>query len=543
MNALVVDDDYYVVTALEKKIDWAELGIENVFTANNVAQAREVLQLHPVQILISDIEMPQGSGLELLAWIREENYAVQAIFLTNYADFNYAQKAIELQSFEYFLKPIEFDKLKLILQKAIVQAKELQSREKAIQEGGYWQKNQANLVEYFWRKLVGASVSAPVKPAVVVQAMEDQHLVYSMNDLIQPVLIHVFPYNGSMGREEKSLFDFALQNVLHELLQGPRFTAEAVLEFRDYHWMVILKWKQQPEPAVLEELWSSWFERAGAYLKCDACCCIGLSGQIESIGPVLHQLLAMNDNLPKTRNRTYWAERDGRPRQPEYQPPDLTHLEELLHQNNPGDFLKETSRYLRERLDRQTLDTAGLALFRLDIVQLVYAFLKLKGIEAHKLYAAKANEQLLAQSLYSIEDMETYVTYLVHTAMAYHDFAAEPQSVAEEIKQYIHEHYGEDLTRNDLAEVVYLNPDYLARLFKKETGISLGSYVIQVRISVAKRLLETTKLSVYAVANQVGYTNYSYFSKLFKQEVGVTPNEYKKQPRVQAKSSRPLSQT
>lgn len=118
MNALVVDDDYYVVTALEKKIDWKLLGIENVYTANNVAQAREILQEHPVQILISDIEMPQGSGLELLAWIREEQYAVQAIFLTNYADFNYAQKAIELQSFEYFLKPIEFDKLMLIIQKA-----------------------------------------------------------------------------------------------------------------------------------------------------------------------------------------------------------------------------------------------------------------------------------------------------------------------------------------------------------------------------------------------------------------------------------------
>ncbi|WP_316244804.1 helix-turn-helix domain-containing protein [Paenibacillus rubinfantis] len=53
-------------------------------------------------------------------------------------------------------------------------------------------------------------------------------------------------------------------------------------------------------------------------------------------------------------------------------------------------------------------------------------------------------------------------------------------------------------------------------------------------MSVAKQLLETSKLSVYAVANQVGYANYSYYSKLFKQEVGVTPNEYKKNPRSAA---------
>ncbi|MNC58353.1 Arabinose operon regulatory protein [compost metagenome] len=53
--------------------------------------------------------------------------------------------------------------------------------------------------------------------------------------------------------------------------------------------------------------------------------------------------------------------------------------------------------------------------------------------------------------------------------------------------------------------------------------------MIHVRIAAAKQLLETTRLSVYTIANKVGYTNYSYFSKLFKQEVGLSPNEYKKE--------------
>lgn len=132
-------------------------------------------------------------------------------------------------------------------------------------------------------------------------------------------------------------------------------------------------------------------------------------------------------------------------------------------------------------------------------------------------------------SLSSIEDMEEYLKYLVNTAMEYRDFAAQPTSIAEEIKEHIHKHYGDDLTRNDLAEIVYLNPDYLARLFKRETGVSLGSYVIQVRIAAAKHLLETTHMSVYTIANKTGYNNYSYFSKLFKQEVGLSPNEYKKE--------------
>src|SRR5690606_4112279 len=107
MNALIVDDDYFVIKALETRMDWRTLQIEQVYTADNIAQARDIINHHSIHILISDIDMPQGRGLEGRAWIRDQGYDIQAIILTNYADFNYSQKAIELLGFEYFRKPIE----------------------------------------------------------------------------------------------------------------------------------------------------------------------------------------------------------------------------------------------------------------------------------------------------------------------------------------------------------------------------------------------------------------------------------------------------
>lgn len=528
MNALLVDDDYFVVTALERKIDWQALKIETVYTAHNVAQAREILQQHPVQILISDIEMPQGSGLELLAWVREENLRIQTIFLTNYADFNYAQKAIELQSFEYFLKPIEFDKLMLIIQKAVNRANEQQHNEIAIREGRFWQKNHAKIREHFWRKLISGSAFVPMKPADIAQAAVEQNLSYRMDDLIQPLLLNLFPYNGSMGKEEKGLFDFALLNVLYELFQQPSFSVETILEYKDCHWIMVLKWADRPDTLTLKELCASFIQKANEYLKCDACCTITVSGPMEDVGRTFKELLRMNDETVKSRNQTFGMEDCLAQLDAEYTPPDLAYLEEMLNQNKAEAFLGETARYLRKQAQNHLQSASVLGLFRLDMTQLVYAFLKMKGIQAHKLYAGRDNERLLAQSLNSLEDLEEYLSYLVNTALEYKDFAEQPKSVAEEIKQYIHTHYGDELTRNDLAEIVYLNPDYLARLFKKETGVSLGSYVIQVRIAAAKQLLQTTNLSVYAIAGKVGYGNYSYFSKLFKQAVGNTPNEYKK---------------
>lgn len=527
MNVLLVDDDYFVVTALEKKINWQALSIGKVYSAYNIAQAQELLKQHPIHILICDIEMPQGSGLELLAWIREKQYSVQTIFLTNYADFNYAQKAIELQSFDYFLKPIEFDKLTLIVQKAVAKANEERDQAKAIQEGYFWQKNRKNVQEHFWRKLATGK-TAYAKPDAIGRLVEEQNLAYALTDMVQPVLLHIFPYEESLGKRDKDLFDFALQNVLQELLQDSRFTVETVLELQECNWMVVLKWTNAPDTDIAQGICDTFIGRANQYLKCDACCMIAAAGKLENIHQTLKDLLGMNEKTIKYRNQTFLLEQ-YRQSDASYSPPDLALLEQLLEQNKPSAFLEETSRYLHDISRNQMLNASVLSLFRLDMVQLVYAYLKSKEIMAHKMYTGRTNDQLFMQSLHSIEDMESYLRYLVNTATEYRNFAEQPNSVVEEIKHHIRTHCGDELSRTSLAEIVFLNPDYLARMFKKETGISLGNYIIQARIKVAKHLLETTQISVNTVASKVGYSNYSYFTKLFKQEVGCTPVEYRKQ--------------
>jgi two-component system, response regulator YesN len=530
MNALLVDDDYYVITALENKIDWPSLSIDQVYTAYNVAQAREILMQHDVHILISDIEMPQGSGLELLAWVREEQLNIQAIILTNYADFNYAQKAIELQSFDYFLKPIAFDKLSLIIRKAVARAKEQLENEKAIREGYLWEKHKKKRTDQFWRELLMEKAGMASR-STIIRLLAEEQLPYGIGDTMLPVLFHIFPYDGSLGKEDKDLFDFALLNVVQEMFLTPAFSVETILEIKDFNWIAILRWNQFPDPGMIEGICSSFIPKANRFLKSDACCSIAIPSKLDEIQPVVRRLVRMNEEMVKSRNRIFFLDR-YRKFEEAYTPPNLILLEELLKQDNPGGFLEETEGYLRGLVADRVLDASVLSLFRLDMVQLVYSFLKNKEIQANKLYAGRINDQLFLQSLNSIEDMQKYVRYLVTTATEYRVFAAQSNSVVDEIKQYIHTHCGEDLTRISLAEIVYLNPDYLARVFKKETGIPLGTYIIQVRMKVAKQLLEMTQLSVYAIAGKTGYAHYSYFCKLFKQEVGCTPNEYRKSRQI-----------
>ncbi|MEG1873988.1 MAG: response regulator [Angelakisella sp.] len=102
-----------------------------------------------------------------------------------------------------------------------------------------------------------------------------------------------------------------------------------------------------------------------------------------------------------------------------------------------------------------------------------------------------------------------------------------PQAI-NSVNRYIEEHLSEELSREELAEQVYLNPAYLSRLYHKETGESISEHIARVRMDRIKEYLSHTDLSISAIAYQVGYTNLPYFSKLFRKETGMTPLEYRK---------------
>jgi len=100
--------------------------------------------------------------------------------------------------------------------------------------------------------------------------------------------------------------------------------------------------------------------------------------------------------------------------------------------------------------------------------------------------------------------------------------------VVQKVMDYIWKNYGDStLSIKTLAEYVYLTPTYLSNLFKKGTGITIGQYIVDVRIENAKRLMKDPRLKFYEVACMVGYEDANYFAKIFKKKTQMTPSEYK----------------
>lgn len=199
---LIVDDDRLVVDKIVEGVEWARLGIDPVLTAQNIRQAKDILEEVPVDILLSDIEMPQGSGLELLEWVRDRKMQLDCIFLSSYAHFAYAQKAINLKTSEYLLKPASNREIEDALTGVVEEIRKRKSGKEEDREKAF-----------FWEQYLS------------IEDMDDATLekaqtagFYEPERLVCLQLMRV--YSESLGRHRKEItLSFLIQRVTGEFLQ------------------------------------------------------------------------------------------------------------------------------------------------------------------------------------------------------------------------------------------------------------------------------------------------------------------------------------
>jgi len=111
LKMIIVDDEVFILNSLETLIDWRSIGVEVVGAADNGTLAIELAVEKQADIILSDISMPNLSGIEMLEIIRKKQMLVEVIFISAHSNFNYAREAIRHGAFEYLLKPIREDVL------------------------------------------------------------------------------------------------------------------------------------------------------------------------------------------------------------------------------------------------------------------------------------------------------------------------------------------------------------------------------------------------------------------------------------------------
>lgn len=514
LKLLIVDDQKTVVDGLLNLIDWSSIGIDRALGAYSAAEARQILVEHRIDVMLCDIEMPVEDGLSLVRWMRDQDMQTKCIFLTAHTEFTYAQKSVGLGAFDYVVQPASYTEIKGAVERAVASLRNEKNQEFMQKYGqvANW-KNKQETAAALFRYLNGGSLEE-LQPYIHLQKLPEKNqeafLVYLR---IQRWL--------SFETWSGDLLTIMIDNAVSEVFSqtGREFV---VLKIED-DGFVFLLWDttmQLDRETVVHRL-SFLYNTCQQQLGCVV--------SLYPVGPVsLPELCSawrtLRDQESNAHPRTGVVQVAGS----EFVQRGLSAEESVqeqkeaarvitvdLVQNNEQALSRMRSEGIPDKecavqLYERLLGTIQKATGDAD------AFWRetLVDTESYDLYrnAARSGEDLMA------------LVRLVEQRFAQKEQRHE-QDVVEEVIRYIDENLDQEIHRRDLADHVYLNPDYLNRIFKKQTGKTLKEFVIEHKMDEARKMLQVTRLPVSIIAAKVGYDNFSHFSYAYKKVTGQSPLE------------------
>jgi len=526
-HVLIVDDEIHSIRGVQAGVNWEKHDITSVYTANNLRQAQEVFLNHKVDLLLCDIEMPKGSGLDLLKWVRENYIETEAIFLTCHSDFIYAKKALQLKSFNYLLKPVDYQELEDVIHDALEKIKK--DRETRMVEESYHQLRESHhsvMQERFWLDLIQQAF--PTTKEIINKQMMRYHLSYTDKNTFLPILFHVQEWKEKLSVHEEKVSQYALNKALTEIIEEFKMDGY-VLNIEVGYVLMIIALETPINLKEFNDNCNQFILEFAQFFLCDLCGYIGNPVPIEDLVGMVQTLQEFDRNNVTESNKTMVCHKNKKSfgSSPILPTTDWT---SLMKSGPKEKFLNAINLYFTNwKTSDENLTAQSLHLFYQDFLQLIFYVLQVKGIQANQVYSQNLLTEKPHRVLKSLNSLRDWVIYIADVAMDQIHLPQEKGSVVDIVKKYIHDNLGEQrLSREDIANFVYLNPDYLTRLFKKQTGFSISDYLQQQRIEYAKKLLIETNSPVSEVALSAGYSNFSYFSTIFKKMTNLNPMEYRK---------------
>jgi two-component system response regulator YesN len=520
---LLVDDEVHAIEGVKSDLDLNKLEISGLFTAYSMRKAMDIFEREHIDIMLCDIEMPKGSGLELLAWVREHHPNTETIFLTSHSNFKYAKEALQLGSLDYLLKPVRAADLEQAIRKAqsVIDRNTEMNRNSVSHQ--LWMKHHSLIIQHFWQNLINHS--ATLHPAAVREQIERHHIPISEQSLFIPILISVQRWNKELRRSDEKIMEYALKNTAEEVIASHH--ANGICFYLDRGLLLVIV-SADGESEGVQEACRQYIDASNRYFYCDLSCYCGQPVQVHEMANMVADLRTKDRNNVASVNKVHFYQDVQKVDQP-LSLPDWSILSSLLKTGTKEAIIHKVEAFLGDLVQYQGLDANYLHQFNQNFVQVLYSYLNGKGVHAHQLFGDEQSREISEAAGRTVKDMLTWVQHAVSKAMNQAEAANETESVIETVKRYIALNIDQDLSRETVSEQVYLHPDHLTRLFKKETGHTITDYVLLERIKLAKELLTQSNIPISSISSSVGYSNFSHFTKVFKKYTDMGPTEYRNQ--------------
>ncbi|CAM3284938.1 MULTISPECIES: response regulator transcription factor [Saccharibacillus] len=531
MQLLIVDDEIHWVDNLSMNKPWHTLGIEQVHKAYSAREALELIDTYPIDIVISDILMPEMNGIELIEKIRKRDRKIKCIMLSGHSDFEFAKQAMRNSVVDYLLKPPGDAELLGAVGTAIEQLNAEWEMVSSLERTNYALRENLPLLR---GRLLLDALDGQRMPA---DEWERKLHNYGLPFTVGPsalLLVRMEEEFGKYRHNGQPLIEYAIINMAEEVM-GEFLEVWGVKEEHGYL-AFLLQFKPEAPPerdGLLEKLSIQLQSKVKQFLK-------------GSLSIVMTDLFRFPEELPDAFRRAaaYFRQivgderefvmRLSEPAGPSqqgalrslYLPPSLENLLEA----GRWDEAEEKLQAICGELDDSWSESWEHCMEAGFLIAAAYTNLAHRG--------GRTLESLLGSEMEPLQRGEAFASIARLRKWSLEALRAVKEGTSSEVKDnrslyvrkvqaFADKNLHLDVSLRALADHVNLHPTHLSKIYKIETGEGISDYVSNLRMERASHKLKSTDKKVYEIGLEIGYMDPAYFIKVFKRHFGMTPQDYR----------------
>ncbi|ANX02460.1 DNA-binding response regulator [Thermoclostridium stercorarium subsp. leptospartum DSM 9219] len=532
-KVMIIDDEPIIRKGIKNILNWEKFDCEVCAEASDGEEGKIIIEKYRPDILITDIRMPGTDGLKMISEVKALIPDCKIIVLTGYRDFDYVQEALKLGVFDFVLKPSKIEELTTIIHRAVEELKKLKNRAEEFNKlKKLFEQNIPILREKFLYDLM-----YEIYPNTEEILPRAELLGVKIESFFLLVVEIDTDENKKLSQYEKNLYLFGIVNTFMDVFSDSFSVIDVPLKDRGVAFIL----QGGNEKEKLHNLISDKCN----YLQELLINCFGftVTVAVSSEGRGIMQLPEKFRECIEALERKFYIGNGT-----------------VIFYNDMSWFLKFEDYSVLEEYQKLLLDgiktgNEAIVMKRIEDIKKYINSLDHLNMEYLKNFywgiITYINNIRLSVAMASNESkVESINIISLHNMISKSENINELNDLLKEVSlsitakinnynnksiklilrnalEYIHQHYSEQLTLNDVAEHVYVSPSYLSRMFKKELGKNFVDYLNGLRIEKAKELLMDPKYKTYEVAEIVGIPDAHYFSRLFKKYEGLSPTEYR----------------
>jgi YesN/AraC family two-component response regulator len=525
---LVADDEYWIRQNLKTILDWEAYSFEFLEPAEDGEQALEKIRSEYPDIVITDVNMPFLSGIELIKIIFTENPSVVFIALSGYGDYEYVRTALVAGAIDYLLKPVSEGELLTVLNRAIEHI--VKTRLQIQEQRKIKEKLQIVRGEVIDREL--SRIIHQTNNSDLQIQLQGRLAEYELDfSGFTMIVFRTAALTRILRNRKDSTMDQLILEIKNGITDHAKGSKYLVIHntYKINEFFMITDMHRLKLENVCQKIVRSLQETTGLPVRSV------ISSHYVSFSNLRD---AYNETTAALFSQPYNAKGAvlffGNADKGGFQKQITTEQEKQLQFAVAGGnrslfqhvLLKEICLFQCIEQDwtyaevRQTLD------------RISWLLRDINPIDNMQLLILDNLAELLLAAIegFDIEEIRCILEQMIDEVFG----IASPPKQCEgmrqaivRIKEFIDQHYSEDLWLTGLSEKFNIESTYLSKTFKNIVGENLMLYISRTRVEKAKMLLHKKELNITDIALLVGYDDYSYFSRVFKKITGLSPREYR----------------